>query len=85
MDEFMPISGEFIMRTNHKDGKKGTMVLGFIPENMLLEKENEDEVWFMQFIVADVKKFKLDKKYSGWRADQLLCYPIQSRDMKEMT
>lgn len=82
-DDFMPISGEFIMRGNYKDGEKGTMVLGFIP-GVLLEKFNEDEVWIMQFIVADVKKFKLDKRFSGYRADQLLCSSISPDELKEM-
>lgn len=66
---------------------------GFIPEKLIsttiddsefLKGSPADELWLMQFIIADVKKFKAPTKYAGWKADQILCESFNLKEFKKI-
>ena len=46
---------------------------------------NHGEIWVMQFIILEKKRYKVPKYTYGMRADQFLCTAIAMDELEEIT
>lgn len=84
MDDFRPISGEFMLRPACVSGDKPrTMILGVVDGH--LTGDRSGEIWIGQFIPAGLEKFQMPKGFDGWKADQLLTHPFDITKLEKVT
>ncbi len=91
MKDFMPIGGQFFMRKQMAGGVDVTIMLGVVHQNLIttqgrgvLKGGPGDELWLMNFIPVDVRKFRVPPEYGGWRADQILTSGLSVRGLEEI-
>lgn len=81
MLDYLPLVGQFFMREQKRaDGQPVTMVIGIIPGKLVTHKfkkgtlkgVSRDELWVMQFIPTDIKKFIVPERYAGHTVEQIL-------------
>ena len=61
-----------------------TMVIG-ITENLPFSNENsEDEIWLGDMMMSEPRRFRVPKRYAGYRADQFLCSGLSLAECEEI-
>ena len=89
MEEYLPITGHFLLR-GKGEGKYGNrvMMIGVLEDtNIILQNKddlNHGEIWVMQFMILEKKRYKVPKRTYGMRADQFLVTSISPEELEEI-
>jgi len=89
MENYLSIKGHFLLR-GKGEGKYGNrvMMIGVLEDtNIILQNKddlNHGEIWVMQFIVVEKRRFKVPERTYGMRADQFLCTSIHPDELEEI-
>ncbi len=88
-EDYLPLTGHFLLRGKGK-GEYGNraMMIGVL-EGEDIEINNPDglnhgEIWFIQFLILEKKRYKVPKHTYGMRADQFLCTAILMDELEEI-
>ncbi len=79
--DYTPMNGHFFLR-GKGDGK--AMMIGVLDDN-ILNVPNSGEIWLVQIIITDLKRYKAPPCLKDKRADQVLCMAIPVEGLEEIT
>jgi len=81
LNEYLPLNGHFFLR-----GKStGDVMMIGILEQPNIKVPNKGEIWLLQFLVTDIKRYKAPPYLHHKRADQVLCTVVPVEDLEEIT
>ena len=70
--EHTSFKGHFFLRGK---GNGKAMMIGIL-EEMDFDMPNEGEIWLIDFLILDRKRYETPEYFKGKRADQILCMAV---------
>lgn len=62
----------------------GRIILAGVFPEWRKNHDERDELWIADIQITATRKFKVDKEYSGYRIDQILCSTMKPADFEEI-
>lgn len=78
-NEYIPVVGPFIARGT-TDGR--TIFSGTIPGDYV--EGDKDQIWVMEFVVTEVRKFKMPKHLEGMTISQIMSHSMKLSELEEI-